>query len=278
MQQESFAKNNRACIVVRMSKKVKKKPSVISPSSAPENPILAPSLSSEPNVAFRTVRESLGKTQSQMAGALELSVPLIQAIESGQREITPDVARRMRNRFGVFPGSLRAGSKTPFDLTGTPFSDASTTQVFSNQPQVLGEDDQESFAKPTVYLAKAAARAGKLLPFGAAFREKIIELLREFDLKSDLDAVLAQVAEESRTQVVTREWLRKHPELIKLFKYVDDPSKPGSQEVRLLAQVENAPIRAPLFPDSRWIPDTGILEEKMRKSILPDNASPGKKV
>jgi transcriptional regulator with XRE-family HTH domain len=203
---------------------------------------------------FRRVRECLGLAQPDFARMLDVSLASVQGVESGYRPVTPDLARAVQWRFGVFAASVSGETKEPVTLLGERVSKESVERVTKHGPATLSASELRELGQPIETLSKAAARCGKLLLFGLAYREMVKKLISALNLKEALKSETGPV--ETR---IPRKTLRQEPHLAAMLGIADDPNAPDNEIISIISK----PTREPrLFPKTRWLPEwTDFVDE-----------------
>jgi transcriptional regulator with XRE-family HTH domain len=199
-----------------------------------------------------------------MAERLGVSLASVQGAESGFRPVSRDLARRIQSVFGVFASSVTGFTREPVTLLGEKVTPESVERVINEEIQEITEKDLDQFTSPLRALVRAAAKAGHLRVFGAAYKDLLWEMKKGLDLDSALSAVLHDQAPAPAKTEITRKQLRESPDLAKALEMVgivDDPSRPETEKIETTVRVKSQ--SAPWFLTSKWFPDWNeFVDEK----------------
>jgi DNA-binding XRE family transcriptional regulator len=135
----------------------------------------------EPHQQLRTIRKALHKTQKQLAEMLGVSYPYLLSVETGQRDMSEPLARKITWLFGL-SSSIRDKQARPmiWDRVSTksvPFS-AGTFQKHSTQlPTFRMPDDSGDIVTPTL---KGYTKAFHALLDSAVSNRRLGAVLQSF--------------------------------------------------------------------------------------------------
>ncbi|WP_009959115.1 helix-turn-helix domain-containing protein [Verrucomicrobium spinosum] len=115
----------------------------------------------KPCKTVRQIREAAGKSQSEFAEDVDVSVAYVQAIEQGARPASREFAIKVMGRYGAWWECVADNWEQAIDLSGRPYTSRSYADFCEDVPENLSDHDVEVLVAPVRKLVKGAAMVGK---------------------------------------------------------------------------------------------------------------------
>jgi DNA-binding XRE family transcriptional regulator len=200
------------------------------------------------NTSIRALREIIGRTQSEFAAMVGASKPAVVSWETGRKNLSLQFAHRIWMATGADARSLLRGIGEVLDPAGRrPY----TAQDFDRWRKEFRRTDDATAKRYTrlaldslelIFLAASKPGAGKVkdrLPAAwMSFLEWLDQVVREFKLQPEIDALLRQRTFKDSLTLTYGQW-REATGLAEWYGFKDNKRKPASESLTL--EVESWP-------------------------------------
>ena len=210
------------------------------------------------NENLKKLRQELGRTQAEFAATVGVSKDAVASWETGRNRLSAGMARRIALATGVDARTLQGSG--PLEMRGDGKRRRFTREEYErHQARFWGPDAEASVPRQVQrccdalgLLFTAAARTGegggaaRLAAILDSFAQWCDRARADFQLERGIDAQLAERKQPLKLNLSYQQWrakARTEPDTVRLFGFVDDPTRKDAEMLEL--EADTIPVWGP---------------------------------